>query len=545
MMRQLQKVVEEETQADNELNSAAASPEMQQLLQRVKDKPFWIFSKPHERKHDIHSGNCCFNHIIGLPLRRGEPQPLWDYQDVFLRAIEIDSYLNSSMNYGPAPDSVTEKGARAKSKLQSIYSKNKIKHLACLKSTGLGISELVLRYIAFLCVSNDKYKDTQMIIFTGPRLELAVSLIRRLKELFRPFNIQFDDKETVLNLNGVRIEAYPSHHSATARGLPNVSLIFIDEASFIPQKEIQSIMDICLRNVPKSDPILIVVSTPNRPGDFMDLLMKEPFETSPFKKIYLDWTYGINKIYSQEDIEKIKNSRSFQREYCLKFLPETGNVFLQSAIDRAVELGRKYLPSLDNVNKNAKHIIGIDPGFSNRSQFGIVVLEHSDSIIKVLYADSLPRDSTSYEDMVHKLWSLRNQIGLLTNVYIDYANIPFITSAKQVLGDITDWKYIEGMLNYCNKTQGVNIETRMIVVPVAFGAHGAEMLINAKSIVEDPNELIAINPNQEKLIAALRSAIAEEYRLVKTSEGGVYSDIMDAFRLALKYFNVNRKKEVS
>ena len=36
------------------------------------------------------------------------------------------------------------------------------------------------------------------------------------------------------NLNGVHIEAYPSHHLDAMRGLTNVSFIFLDEADFFP-----------------------------------------------------------------------------------------------------------------------------------------------------------------------------------------------------------------------------------------------------------------------------------------------------------------------
>jgi hypothetical protein len=36
----------------------------------------------------------------------------------------------------------------------------------------------------------------------------------------------FDTKETVMELNNVKIEAFPSHHLDAMRGLPNVSSIF-------------------------------------------------------------------------------------------------------------------------------------------------------------------------------------------------------------------------------------------------------------------------------------------------------------------------------
>ena len=52
------------------------------------------------------------------------------------------------------------------------------------KATGLGITEFMLRYMAWLCMKNDSLKGSQMCIVTGPRIELAIGLIARLKSLF-------------------------------------------------------------------------------------------------------------------------------------------------------------------------------------------------------------------------------------------------------------------------------------------------------------------------------------------------------------------------
>ncbi|HET7390509.1 MAG TPA: hypothetical protein VFJ51_06775 [Nitrososphaeraceae archaeon] len=74
---------------------------------------------------------------------------------------------------------------------------------------------------------------SQICIVTGPRIELAINLIDRMKNMFRlklNLGITFNTKETILELNGVRIEAFPSHHLDAMRGLPNVSFILLDEA---------------------------------------------------------------------------------------------------------------------------------------------------------------------------------------------------------------------------------------------------------------------------------------------------------------------------
>ena len=50
-------------------------------------------------------------------------------------------------------------------------------------------------------------------------------------------------------------------------------------------------------------------------------------ETCLYKRLNLDYTYGLDKIYDREEIEKAKASPSFEREYNLKYLGKVGNVF--------------------------------------------------------------------------------------------------------------------------------------------------------------------------------------------------------------------------
>ena len=55
-----------------------------------------------------------------------------------------------------------------------------------------------------------------------------------MKMLFKGKDLTtaFDSKGTVIDLNNVKIEAFPSHHLDAMRGLPNVSFILLDEADF-------------------------------------------------------------------------------------------------------------------------------------------------------------------------------------------------------------------------------------------------------------------------------------------------------------------------
>ena len=183
------------------------------FFQRLQNKPFWIWNIQEHKQEDIRTdGDCCFNHIIGLPSKDTVDKPLYDYEKVIFNCLVTqDDNSNSSNN----------------------------KHLWIKKATGLGVSEFMLRFIAWLCLKDNALSGSQMCIVTGPRIDLAIALIDRMKRLFASSKgiaaTAFDTKETVIELNGVKIEAFPSHHLDAMRGLPNVSFILLDEADFFLQ----------------------------------------------------------------------------------------------------------------------------------------------------------------------------------------------------------------------------------------------------------------------------------------------------------------------
>jgi hypothetical protein len=58
-----------------------------QLFQRLRNKPFWIWNVgEHKQEHIKTNGDCCFNHIIGLPQKDGIAKPLYDYEQIIFRA---------------------------------------------------------------------------------------------------------------------------------------------------------------------------------------------------------------------------------------------------------------------------------------------------------------------------------------------------------------------------------------------------------------------------------------------------------------------------
>jgi hypothetical protein len=188
------------------------------LTERLHNKPFWIWNIEEHRQEDVRTGgDCCFNHIIGLPQKDGKDKPLYDYERIIF---------------------------------DSLATLNGNKHLWIKKATSLGVSAFMLRFMAWLCLKDNALYGSQMCIVTGPRIDLAIVLIDRMKRLFAGVClITLHTKETVIELNGVKIEAFPSHHLDAMRGLPNASFILLDEADFFPPGQQQDARDVSERYI--------------------------------------------------------------------------------------------------------------------------------------------------------------------------------------------------------------------------------------------------------------------------------------------------------
>jgi hypothetical protein len=131
-----------------------SAQQQSKLFETLQNKPFWIWNIEEHKHEDIRmNGDCCFNHIIGLPQKDGIDKPLYDYERLI-----SDSLVTHNGNVN--------------------FSNNK--HLWIKKATGLGISE----FMAWLCLKDNSLSGSQMCIVTGPRIDFAIALIDRMKKLF-------------------------------------------------------------------------------------------------------------------------------------------------------------------------------------------------------------------------------------------------------------------------------------------------------------------------------------------------------------------------
>jgi hypothetical protein len=487
------------------LSDEKSKQQQSKLFERLRYKRFWIWDLEGHRLEDIKTkGDCCFNHIIGLPKKEGVQKPLFDYQKTLCDTLLIPS-TNSTLKHD-----------------------FKYKHLWVKKATGLGVTELFLRLMVWLCLKGDTYRNSQMCIVTGPNQDIAIKLIRRMKALFEPFNITFANKETVLELNGCTIEAFPSNHLDAYRALDNPKFILLDEADFFRKSEQEDVRHVSERYIGKSDPYIVMVSTPNAPDGLFESIENEPEETCIYKRLKLDYTFGLDKIYTRQEIEKAKQSPSFGREYDLRYLGLIGNAFHQLDIDAAIT--DMYDPTdRHSISTFYGRSMGLDPGYGS-SPFAIVITQFRDGYIEVLFAEEYDRPLQN--EIIERVIRLNNKhhIG---RILVDASNAGFISSLKQQIGDFDYKSYVQNdrVMKHIDDSRLRSYSSNVIVFPVNFGTMHGEMLFHVNSILSARR--LRIHPSFNKLITSLRTAqvLNDKWSLDKDQTS--YNDILDSFRLSL------------
>jgi hypothetical protein len=431
--------------------------------------------------------NCCFNHIIGLPVSSNNvsPSPIWQWQyDYIIKNLEERKY-----NW-------------------------------VLKATGIGLSEIVLRWILYKSLVNDEWSNGIVPIFTGVNYDLARRLIDRAASMLYRFFPYAKENERTIRVNNVEITAFPGGHMDTARSLTNTRFFFLDEFDFFEEhKNIESGRKIAERQIAKSDPAILIASTPNRPDGPMQQIQQE--EPSLYHKTYLPYTVGLGTIYSIEQIRENMKSPSFRQEYELQYLGGIGNLIPVQDIENAIE---KYdLSEAITTSPYSTRWIGIDPGYSS-SQFGICCLQYNNDKCEVVYANSLTKPL--YTDTLHLVRQLIQKYHVC-KVFIDSSASHLIHELKHGIGEYIPYEKLP-----------VDVLDRQIssecgsplIVPINFQKLHKQM---ARHLVKAlAHKRVRINPKFDELIISLKSATTKgEWDLDKNKSAN--NDLFDAFRMSL------------
>jgi hypothetical protein len=446
------------------LNQQPQQTIQNEFFNRLRGLPFWILSEEeHAARYDEEKPFCCFNHAVSLPAKNGVKKPLFDYELKLIDALEQET-----------------------------------KYLWIKKATGLGLTTLFLRWMTWVCTRDDAMRGKEMAIIVGPNLDLATGLINKIKALFIPHRITFDNKATEVIINDCLIKAYPSNHLDSMRSRMDLKVIFSDESDFYEPGERAILRDVVERYIAKSDPWIIMCSTPSSPDGLFAEMEQE--EHSIYKRITMDYTVGAGRIYTEEEIARAKESPSFPREYECKYVGEVGNVFHYEDIQYAIEIGKSV--NYNSPLADAPKAMGLDPGFGS-SKFGIVItqLNYKEDRIDVIYAEQFENTRpTRILEVANELY----QNYYVEAIYIDASNPGYISDLKEMVNDYPIEKDRWEALLKKATLYGVNPNHYMKVIPVSFGKYGVEMLTHAQQIVTE--RYLAIPPQFHDLIAQMNMA---------------------------------------
>ena len=77
-----------------------------------------------------------------------------------------------------------------------------------------------------------------------------------------------------------------------------------------------------------------MVATPKAASGLFYYIEAEPEETCLYKRLKLDYHYGLGKIYTNEEIEKAKHSPGFEREFGLQYMARQGTSLVHCRLTR-------------------------------------------------------------------------------------------------------------------------------------------------------------------------------------------------------------------
>lgn len=407
------------------------------------------------------------------------------------------------------------------------------------KATGLGATTIGIRYLVWKAIVNDNLRGSLMAIVTGPNIELATDIITRLKDIFIDFvpeHVKFDTKQTFCFINGVKIQAFPSHNLSALRGRANVSYIFGDEGDFFPKNQQWGLRDVTERYIGKSGSKILLISTPNAPGGLFEKIEFE--EPSIYKKLFLPYTVGLGKIYDDAEIHKAKESPSFEREYNLKYLGLQGNVVENELIEKACAMAPEIW---ELINKDPAHYFGpnyvtshgTDPGFGS-SPFGICSSKYING--KIVIVHSKEYDRPQHTAMIDETLYLMNKFKTgAPKDYIDASNPGWIRSLKIMLKEFPDYHYYDQ-----NKLKKLIFSPRgMIACPIPFNSYGQKMIEHMRLLFEK-GKIVIDRKQFPNLITALRTAKISEETGKLDKDKTSFNHEFDGFRLQLLNYRLTR-----
>jgi hypothetical protein len=84
---------------EKKVSLEASTQQKCRLTERQHNKPFWIWNVEEHKQQDVRTnGDCCFNHIIGLPEKDGVDKPFYDYEGIIFDSLVTQNANSNNTN---------------------------------------------------------------------------------------------------------------------------------------------------------------------------------------------------------------------------------------------------------------------------------------------------------------------------------------------------------------------------------------------------------------------------------------------------------------
>lgn len=425
---------------------------------------------------------CCWVHWVGLPTRWGIRHPYYHWEEDLLKDLQSG-----------------------------------IRYFYMLKPPKIGATQFWLSYAEHQAMTEPSWLNGQVAIVVGTNFGEAEQMITRAKEILENKdktgkglgNYKVDIHEDYntkkeFSINTVQFRAHPANNIDAIRSKPNMKMIIIDEGSFfkIRVEDQQKIRDAFEHYIGGSNTLIVLLSTAGHvPAGFMYDIQKE--EPSIYKKYILDYHVGLEvhpeshtSLYNEEQINKIKDSPSFARNYMHQWGHGSGDIFDITALDACSKQPYDLRPRQD-----CEKILAIDPGYGS-SKSGLVGMERRDGKLYVIQAQQYARPSQT--ELINIIKQSIQTYGY-RQIRIDSAIVGLIEDMRREIS----------------------------TYPVSFRERGQIMTDTASMQIKA--QQVMIDPSFDELLKQLRAARKNEKGTVD-KEIATF-DLYDGFIMAVDYFS--------
>ncbi len=463
---------------DNPKDEYATQQGSHNTLTQFLNKPFYCWNT---KLRGIH--NCCFNHMVGMPVKKGIEHPFYDYEQEIFDAVENHQ------------------------------------HIWCKKARGIGFTTFMIRYLFWKCVCDDSLAGQSIFITTGTEAGFAKELKDKLEELIQQNNpnIKLESKYNELWINKTRFKAFPTRNVKDMRGYTDVAFIYVDEADFYDVSQQEEIGAVMRSYEEKSDCKIIMVSTANRPDGLFHAIENDEAFKGFFFKLLLLVEKGVDKIFDRKQLAKIeKDNPDYDREYRGLYIGRLGNVWSPTVIQLCQERGTQFkqIP----MNTFAFHPVGVDYGYSD-SKTVICVGEWLPEYktLRIIRMDDFGDRPPTPEQVANRMWDIYVEYGPNTHFFVDGSNASSVNQAKVKFNENPNWRKQD------------DFKKRDRIHPIHFGVNQEHKSLLQTMYDFSTKGMLAIPKEFDKLITSMRTAQMVDWDLNK--DDTVNNDHLDAARL--------------